>query len=130
LSVLGAYKFTPRFEGTARVDYVRNRKNGGGLLGYTGYTDVIGNPLYTDDRNGLGVDPTIGCEADLTLAGCSRGANRSALTFGLSYLFDLNTTFKVEYRLDRADLPVFAVVKDGTFKKSNQLFGASVLVSF
>jgi len=52
------------------------------------------------------------------------------LTFGLSYLFDLNTTFKVEYRLDRADLPVFAVVKDGTFKKTNQLFGASVLVSF
>jgi hypothetical protein len=25
---------------------------------------------------------------------------------------------------------VFEVVKDGTFKKTNQLFGASVLVSF
>ena len=35
------------------------------------------------------------------------GANRSALTLGLSYLFDLNTTFKVEYRLDSANLPVF-----------------------
>jgi len=27
-------------------------------------------------------------------------------------------------------LPVFANVKDGTYKKSNSLFGASVLVSF
>jgi hypothetical protein len=130
VSVLGAYKFTPRFEGTARADYVRNRKNGGGLLGYTGYADDNGNPIYTDGRNGLGVDPNIGCEVDPTLAGCSRGANRSALTLGLSYLFDLNTTFKVEYRLDRADLPVFEDVKNGGFKKTNQLFGASVLVSF
>ena len=61
---------------------------------------------------------------------CSRGADRSALSFGLAYLFDSSTTFKAEYRLDRANLPVFEVVKDGTFKKTNQIFGASVLVSF
>jgi hypothetical protein len=123
LSVLGAYKFTPRFEGIARADYIRNRKNGGGLLGYT----------VSDGRNGFGPDANFGCDpADpLTLvAGCNRGASRSALSFGLSYLFDSSTTFKAEYRLDRADLPVFEVVKDGNFKKTNQLFGASVLVSF
>jgi hypothetical protein len=67
---------------------------------------------------------------DPTIAECNRGANRSAFTVGLSYLYDLNTTFKVEYRLDRANLPVFLNVKDGTFKKTNSLFGASVLVSF
>jgi hypothetical protein len=129
LSVLGAYKFTPRFEGTARADYIRNRKNGGGLLGYTGYWDPA-NGVLGDDRNGIGVDATQDCVTDPTISACNRGANRSALTFGLSYLWDLNTTFKVEYRIDRADQPVFLVVKDGTYKKSNQLFGASVLVNF
>ena len=129
VSALAAYKFTPRFEGTVRADYVKNDKNGGGLLGYTGYWDPANGSL-SDNRNGIGVDPTLDCVTDATIAECNRGANRSALTLGLSYLFDLNTTFKVEYRLDRANLPVFANVKDGTFKKSNSLFGASVLVSF
>jgi hypothetical protein len=81
------------------------------LLGYN----------FADGRNGLG--PDIAGDPEV-------GANRSAFTFGLSYLFDLNTTFKVEYRLDRANLPVFENVKDGSFRKSNSLFGASVLVSF
>ena len=129
VSALAAYKFTPRLEGTVRADYIKNDKNGGGLLGYTGYWDPANGSLG-DNRNGIGVDPTLDCVTDPTIAECNRGANRSAFTFGLSYLFDLNTTFKVEYRLDRANLPVFANVKDGTFKKSNSLFGASVLVSF
>jgi hypothetical protein len=129
ISALAAYKFTPRFEGTARVDYVKNDKNGGGLLGYTGYWDPANGSLG-DNRNGIGVDPTLDCVTDPTIAECSRGANRTALTFGLSYLFDQNTTFKAEYRLDSADLPVFANVRDGTFRRNNNLFGASVLVSF
>ena len=123
LSVLGAYKFTPRFEGTARADYIRNRKNGGGLLGYT----------VSDGRNGFGPDANLGCDpANLAtlVSDCNRGADRKAYTFGLSYLFDSSTTFKAEYRLDQANQPVFEVVKDGTFKKTNQMFGASVLVSF
>ena len=129
VSALAAYKFTPRFEGTVRADYVKNNKNGGGLLGYTGYWDPANGSLG-DNRNGIGVDPTLDCVTDATIAECTRGANRSAFTVGLSYLFDLNTSFKVEYRLDRANLPVFADVKDGSFRKSNSLFGASVLVSF
>jgi len=99
-------------------------------LGYNSFVDGNGDASFTDTRNGIGVDPTLGCAADPTITGCDKGANRSALTLGMSYLFDLNTTFKVEYRLDRADLPVFLDVKDGTFRKSNSLFGASVLVSF
>jgi Protein of unknown function (DUF3138) len=123
LSVLGAYKINPRLEAIARFDHIRNRKNGGGLLGFTA----------SDGRNGLGPDANLGCDpADLTtlVPECSRGADRSALAFGLSYLFDTSTTFKAEYRIDRADQPVFEVVKDGSFKKTNQIFGASVLVSF
>lgn len=111
VSTLAAYKWAPRFETTARLDYINNKKNGGGLLGYT----------FADDRNGIGPDPAGDPE---------KGANRTALTLGASYLFNLNTTFKVEYRLDRANLPVFVDVKDGSYSKSNHLFGTSVLVSF
>jgi Protein of unknown function (DUF3138) len=111
LSTLAAYKWTPRFETTARLDYINNKKNGGGLLGFTA----------ADDRNGIGPDPAGDPEV---------GANRTALTLGASYLFNTNTTFKAEYRLDRANLPVFVDVKDGSYGKSNHLLGASVLVSF
>jgi hypothetical protein len=56
--------------------------------------------------------------------------NRTALTLGASWLFNLNTMFKAEYRLDRASQPVFFDVKDGSYSKTNHLFGAPVLVSF
>jgi len=110
-SALAAYKFSPRFEGIARVDYIDNSKYGGGLLGYN----------FADDRNGIGPDPAGNPEV---------GANRTALSFGIGYAFNLNTTFKAEYRLDRADLPVFIDVKSNTYSKTNHLFGGSVLVSF
>jgi hypothetical protein len=114
LSGLVAYKWTPRFETTARLDYLNNKKNGGGLLGYN----------FADDRNGIGPDAAGNPDA---------GANRTALTLGASWLFNLNTTFKAEYRLDRANLPVFIDLKDAsgaTFSKTNHMLGASVLVSF
>ncbi len=110
-SVLAAYKITPRLEAIARLDYLNNKKNGGGLLGYT----------FADDRNGIGPD----------LAGDpEKGANRMALSIGMGYLFNANTTFKAEYRIDRASQPVFLYASDGSFRKSNHLFGASVVLSF
>lgn len=112
LSGLAAYKFTPRIEGTVRADYLNNKKNGGGLLGYTAF----------DDRNGIGPDPMGGDP--------SKGANRYALTMGVSYALNPNTTLKAEYRLDRANLPVFLDVSSGNYKKSNHLLGTSVVVSF
>ena len=121
LSALAAYKWTPRFETTVRADYINNKKNGGGLLGYN----------FADDRNGIGpgfaFDDTSGTWIQ---PDPERGVNRTAFTFGASWLFNLNTTFKAEYRLDRASQPVFIDVKDGSYSKSNHLFGASVLVSF
>jgi hypothetical protein len=111
LSGLAAYKFTPRLEGIVRVDYVNNSKNGGGLLGYT----------VADDRNGIGPDP----------AGDPHvGAKRTALSVGMSYLFDMSTTLKAEYRIDRASLPVFLDVASGQYRKSNSILGASVVVAF
>jgi hypothetical protein len=48
----------------------------------------------------------------------------------VNYLLTPNTTIKTEYRYDRANVPVFIDAKDGTFRKSNSLLGASVVVSF
>lgn len=110
VSGLAAYKFTPRFEGIVRADYLNNKKNGGGLLGYG-----------SDPINGIGPDPSGDPEV---------GANRYALSIGTGYLVNANTTWKVEYRLDRATLPVFEYADDGSFRKNNQVFGTSVVVAF
>ncbi|WP_374315608.1 DUF3138 family protein [Aquabacterium sp.] len=120
LSGLAAYKFNPRFEGTVRADYLNNSKHGGGLLGYA----------TADDINGIGPDALVCPDTGVVDSGCSKGANRAALTFGLSYLWDLNTTFKVEYRYDWASKSVFLDTGSGDYKKSNQLLGASVVVTF
>jgi Protein of unknown function (DUF3138) len=119
-SVLAAYKFTPRFEGIARLDYVNNKKNGGGLLGYN----------FADDRNGIGPGYVDDGAGGWIVADPERGANRMALSFGVGYLFNANTTFKAEYRLDRANQAVFIDAKDGSYSKSNHLLGALMVLSF
>ncbi len=109
VSALVAYKLTPRLEGVVRGDAVFNKKNGGGLLGYTS----------NDSVNGIGytTDPNV-------------GANRYALSVGLNMLVDENTTVKTEYRIDRASQDVFEDVRSGTLRRNNNLFGASVVVAF
>jgi hypothetical protein len=119
VSGLVGWKFIPRWELVGRFDHIRNRKHGGGLLGYT----------VADDRNGIGPDATLGC-GNAWVEGCDRGADRSALSLGVSYLFNLNTTFKAEARYDHATRPVFLDVKTGEYRKSNAVFGTSVVVSF
>lgn len=119
LSGLAAYKITPRLEAVARLDYLNNSKNGGGLLQYS----------VADDRNGIGPDANLGCATAL-VDGCDKGANRTALAVGMNYLLTENTTLKAEYRIDRGSVPVFLNVKDGTYTKTNQILGASVVVSF
>jgi len=88
-----------------------NRRNGGGLLGYAA----------ADDVNGIGPSP--GGDAD-------RGVTRNALAMGLNLAYNLNTTFKVEYRMDRASGAVFRDAGDGSYRRTNQLFGTAVVVSF
>jgi hypothetical protein len=131
VSGLAGYNLTPRLQLLARADYIRNNKGGGGLFGYTGYWDAFGvDGPYGDYRNGIGPDPSLGCDADPTAAGCDKGANRYALSVGLKYAFNLNTTFKLEYRRDGANIPVFFDVRSGTYRKNNDLFGASVVLHF
>ena len=119
LSGLVAYKFEPRLEGIARFDTIFNKKNGGGLLTYA----------TADDHNGIGPDQT-DADGDGAIDNPSKGVNRSALTLGLNYVFNLNTTLKFEYRYDWASGPIFWDTKSDSYKKSNQLVGTSVVVSF
>jgi hypothetical protein len=117
VSTTVGYKITPRLEAVARADYIRNTRNGGGLLGYS----------FDDPFNGIGR----GLLADgSTARGDDVGANRWALSLGGNYLLDENTIVKLEYRHDGASQPVFLRVRQGTMVKSNQLLGASVVVSF
>ena len=117
LSSTVAYKVTPRLEGVLRADYINNKKNGGGLLGYS----------FDDGINGIGR----GLDADGNYAKSeSVGSNRWALTLGMNYLYDENTVVKFELRQDGASQPVFYDTKSSRYYKSNTLLGASVVVSF
>ncbi len=117
VSGLAGYKFTPRLEGVLRADYVKNTKNGGGLLGFSFDDDINGIGRGVGDNNGFA-------------SGESVGSNRYALSAGMNYLFDETTIFKLEYRLDAATQPVFLDVKTGGYARRNHLLGASVVVSF
>ncbi|CAN5802699.1 DUF3138 family protein [soil metagenome] len=117
-SVLAAYKFIPRWEAVARLDYIDNHKNGGGLLQYS----------IADSRNGIG--PDANCAASSDADACSKGANRYALAVGVNYQLTSNAMIKTEYRLDHATQSVFLDAKNGSFRKNNSLFGASVVVFF
>ncbi|MGL4807246.1 MAG: DUF3138 family protein, partial [Giesbergeria sp.] len=121
LSALAAYKFSPRFEGVGRFDYINNGRNGGGLLGYG-----------ISDGNGIGPNGNLGCVQGAAAVdpGCNDGASRYALALGLNYVFNQYTMFKAEYRYDWANQPVFLNVSDASYRKSNNLLGASVVVSF
>ncbi|MFM7506446.1 MAG: DUF3138 family protein, partial [Rubrivivax sp.] len=117
LSGTAAYKITPRLEGVLRADYIANKKNGGGLLGYSA----------DDDINGIGR----GTDAAGDYAkGESVGSNRWAITLGMNYLYDESTNLKFELRQDGATQPVFYDTRTSRYTKSNTLLGASVVVKF
>ena len=60
----------------------------------------------------------------------ARGVNRGALSLGLNYGWDLNTLFKLEYRLDWASEPVFVDTRSLRAHDRNQVLGTAVVVSF
>jgi hypothetical protein len=131
LSTLAAYKLTPRLEVSARLDYLDNSRHGGGTFNLFFTGDSSGALVAPDGRNGFGPG-MVRDDASGTWAVVDphRGANRSALALGVNYLLAPNTTLKAEYRYDRASLPVFVVLPEGSWRKDNQLLGASAVVSF
>ncbi|WP_428424017.1 DUF3138 family protein [Methylibium sp.] len=121
VSALAAYKLTPRLEGIVRGDYIKNDKNGGGLLGFA----------FSDDRNGIGPGFAFdGGSGTWVQPDGEKGVNRAAISFGMGYALNGNTVLKAEYRIDHANAPVFLDVRTGEYRKTNQLLGAAVVVSF
>lgn len=118
LSALAGYYFTPRLQGVARFDYIDNSANGGGLLGYG-----------ADNVNGIGPDANLDC-GTAYVSVCDKGANRYALSVGLNYVFNEFTTFKAEYRYDWSNLNVFENISNATYRKNNNVLGASVVLGF
>lgn len=142
-SGLFGYKLNPRLQAVARLDYIANRNNGGGVFGSvsSGCLDATGaddsangcaNSVVAlgDYRNGFG--PTFQDALDYATGVTSelRGVNRYALTTGVNYLFNPTTTLKLEARYDAASGPVFFNVKDGSFKKNSTMISSSVVVQF
>ena len=113
VSGMVGYSLSPRLQLLARADYLNNSQNGGGLFTYN----------YADGINGIGPGQNVGDDPQ-------RGANRYALTVGVKYLVNPNTTFKAEYRLDGADRAVFEDVGSGTYKKTNNMVATSMVVNF
>ena len=124
-STLLSFNFTPRLTGIARLDYLKNDKNGGGTIGTS-----LDNTVGGDYRNGFGPSPTdyAAWSADNTLS--INGANRSALSLGLNYALTEHATLKAEYRFDHSSQETFINTKDGSYTKNNQLFGLSTVLTF
>ncbi|MBY0557356.1 MAG: DUF3138 family protein [Burkholderiaceae bacterium] len=132
LSGLVSYKVTPRFETIARLDYINNRSNGGGVFGSTFggvCKDASGaDANCPDGRNGFGssmsYDGTNWIVSDPTL-----GTRRYALSLGVNYALMPGVNLKGEYRYDRSSGYVFKTFEEN-YRKDNHVFGVSTVVSF
>jgi hypothetical protein len=127
LSALAGYKITPSLQFLTRLDYIANRRNGGGIyvegssLASNGISSLVGN-LSSGfgpelDSTGIATDP-------------NRGANRYALSAGFNYAINASAAWKTELRLDRSSGYNFQDAKTLNFKRSNVLLGTGVVVSF
>ena len=118
VSVLGAYKFTPVFQGVLRADFIWDEKNGGGLMDYN----------IPDPANGVGPDQEGGNP--------NKGADKYCVTAGLSYAINTNVVFKAEYRYDGATQKVFgnkhALAGEASPKylNHNSIIASSLVVGF
>jgi hypothetical protein len=111
ISGFAGYKVTPRLQAMARLDFVNNRSNGGGV-----YFDGAGGYGPELDSSGVVIDPTV-------------GANRTALSLGTNYAINANAAWKAELRMDTSSGYNF-LYSDGTFKKNKTTVGTSIVVSF
>lgn len=132
LSTLASYKVTPRLEAIARLDYINNSKNGGGVFGSTfGGTclDTVGEEANCPDgRNGFGSGMFYD-GASWVVLDPTRGSNRSALSLGLNYALMPGVNLKGEYRYDRSTGKVFLDANE-MYRRDNHLIGVSTVVSF
>jgi hypothetical protein len=113
VSGFAGYKVTPRLQAIARLDFVNNRSNGGGV--------------YYDGAGGYGPERTD--ELGTPNADTSIGTNRYALSLGTNYAVNANTAWKAELRTDTSSGYNF-LDADGSYKKHKTTLGTSIVVSF
>ena len=70
---------------------------------------------------------SIAYDADTGYA--TTGANLTRLTLGTNYQINANTQWKTEYRLDQSSGYNF-LLDDGTFSKTKNTWGTSLVLSF
>lgn len=116
------YKIVPRLQLMARADFIENRTNGGGTYAYNGGSNAIGL-----GPEGLDSSGAIAYDADTGYA--TTGANLTRLTLGTNYQINANTQWKTEYRLDQSSGYNF-LLDDGTFSKTKNTWGTSLVLSF
>jgi hypothetical protein len=112
ISGFAGYKVTPRLQAIARLDYVNNHSNGGGV-----YYDGAGGYGPELDSEGAIIDPTV-------------GANRYALSLGTNYAVNASTAWKTELRFDRSSGYNFVEADGVTYKQNKTTIGTSIVVSF
>jgi hypothetical protein len=132
VSGLAAYKILPKLQGVVRADYLYNERNGGGTLNLAALCSS--GDFSNDCLNGFG--PGAQVQFDNDGAGFyapidpNKGTNRFALSLGLNYLYSQNVNFRLEYRYDYGNQPVFLVAPDGGYRKYNNVIAGSTVLSF
>ncbi|WP_322056918.1 DUF3138 family protein [Paraburkholderia sp. J63] len=129
LSLLANRKFRLPYVGrmgvTARYDVLANQKNGGGA------SSIVLNGNGMDPYNGFGIGAS--CLAASQAGGgygfeC-KGAVRQDVTLDLLFYPTQQLTVKVEYRHDWSTQDTF-LRSDGSYGRSNDLFGTQLIYSF
>ena len=123
VSGLVGYKVVPRLQLLARLDYIDNRSNGGGVYVDNGGASGYGLGPERTDSSGTVYD------VDATTRLSTTGANLTRLSLGTNYQINANTQWKVEYRLDQSSGNNFKD-SDGSYRKDRSLIATSVVFSF
>ncbi len=122
VSALVSQRVLPKLTLAARVDYLNNEKNGGGIFnvftpaGQTNAGDFM-NGFGAGDPNAAGYD-------------ASKGANRYALSFSGTYRLTPNVALRGELRHDHASTSAFYYYGDQSYKKTNDTLGLQTVVNF
>ena len=129
LSLLANRKFRVpglgRMGVTARYDVLDNQKNGGGA------SSIVLNGNGMDPYNGFGIGASC-LEASKASGGYGfecKGAVRQDVAFDLLFYPTQQLTIKVEYRHDWSTQDTF-LRSDGSYAKSNDIFGTQLIYAF
>jgi hypothetical protein len=132
ITLLASEIVVPRLTLAGRLDYLNNQKNGGGTFNVYDSNQYSGNanlaaagPNTGDGINGFGAGDTTAPGYD-----ANKGANRTSISVSATYRLSQYVALRGELRHDMATTAAFYNFKDGTFQKTNDIFGVQTIVNF